>query len=108
RALASVVLAGPDYLPRADLLCQGNRASRNNVFGLLLPQAVIPAVSGPVLSTTSTQGVWGSAAGLLFSWELIDFGTRRARVDSARAAANQANEQLALTRLYVAVAKSNR
>jgi len=106
-ALASVGLARTDYLPRADVLWQGNRASRNNVFGLFLPQAVIPAVSGPVLSTTSTQGVWGSAAGLLFSWELIDFGTRRARVDSARAAANQANDQLALTRLDVAVATIN-
>jgi len=106
-ARASVGLARTDYLPRADVLWQGNRASRNNVFGLLLPQAVIPAVSGPVLSTTSTQGVWGSAAGLLFSWELIDFGTRRARVDSARAAANQANDQLALTRLDVAVATIN-
>ncbi|OLC91706.1 MAG: hypothetical protein AUH86_20225 [Acidobacteria bacterium 13_1_40CM_4_58_4] len=106
-ARAGVGLARTDYLPRADVLWQGNRASRNNVFGLLLPQAVIPAVSGPVLSTTSTQGVWGSAAGLLFSWELIDFGTRRARVDSARAAANQANDQLALTRLDVAVATIN-
>src|SRR2546428_9927510 len=62
-ARAGVGLARTDYLPRADVLWQGNRAPRNNVFGLLLPQAVIPAVSGPVLSTTSTQGVWGSAAG---------------------------------------------
>jgi outer membrane protein len=106
-ARAGVGLARTDYLPRTDMLWQGNRASRNNVFGLLLPQAVIPAVSGPVLSTTSTQGVWGSAAGLLFSWEPIDFGARRARVNSARAAANQANDQLALTRLDVAVATIN-
>jgi outer membrane protein len=106
-ARAGVSLARTDYLPRTDMLWQGNRASRNNVFGLLLPQAVIPTVSGPVLSTTPMQGVWGSAAGLLFSWEPIDFGTRRARVDSAGAVANQANDQLALTRLDVAVATIN-
>lgn len=106
-ARSGVDLARTDYLPRTDMLWQGNRASRNNIFGLLLPQSVIPSISGPVLSTTSTQGVWGSAAGLLFSWEPIDFGARRARVDSARAVQNQANSQLALTRLDVAVATVN-
>jgi outer membrane protein len=106
-ARASVGLARTDYLPRTDMLWQVNRASRNNVFGLLLPQSVIPSVSGPVLATTSTQGVWGSAEGLLFSWEPIDFGARRARLDSARAAQNQANSQLALTRLDIAVATVN-
>src|SRR5262249_38625434 len=42
-------LARTSYLPRADLLWQENRATRNNVFGLLLPQSTIPAISGPVL-----------------------------------------------------------
>lgn len=106
-ARSGVDLARTDYLPRTDLLWQGNRASRNNVFGLLLPQSVVPSISGPVLSITSARGVWGSAAGLLFSWEPIDFGTRRARVDSARAAQTQANSRLALTRLDVAVAAIN-
>lgn len=106
-ARSSVDLARTDYLPRTDMLWQGNRASRNNILGLLLPQSVIPSVSGPVLPTTSEQGTWGSAAGLLFSWEPIDIGARRARMDSARAVQNQANSQLALTRLDVAVATIN-
>ncbi|HKW64391.1 MAG TPA: TolC family protein [Candidatus Acidoferrum sp.] len=106
-ARLSVDLARTNYLPRTDMLWQGNRASRNNILGLLLPQPVIPAVSGPVFPTTSGQGVWGSAAGLLFSWEPIDFGDRRARLDSAKAAQRQANSQLALTRLDVAVATIN-
>lgn len=106
-ARSAVVLARTDYLPRADMLWQGNRASRNNILGLLLPQSVIPAVSGPVFPTTSGQGVWGNAAGLLFSWEPIDFGARRARLDSAKAAQNQANSQLALTRLDVSLATIN-
>jgi outer membrane protein TolC len=106
-ARAGVGLARTDYLPRTDMLWQGNRASRNNVFGLLLPQSVIPSVSGPVLSTTSGEGVWGSAAGLLLSWQPLDFGARRARVDSARAAQSQADSQVALTRLDVEVATIN-
>jgi outer membrane protein len=83
-ARAGVGLARTNHLPRADMLWQANRASRNNILGLLLPQSVIPAVSGPVLSTTSGQGVWGSAEGLLFSWEPLDFGARRARTPSWR------------------------
>src|SRR5215210_478429 len=39
------------YLPHLDALWQVNRASYNNVFGLLFPQSVIPPVSGPVLGT---------------------------------------------------------
>src|SRR5436309_2210003 len=54
RAQAEAVRAGIDlartaYLPRADLLWQENRATRNNVFGMLLPQSTIPPISGPVL-----------------------------------------------------------
>jgi len=73
-AKAEVNLVRTDYLPRADILWQGNRATRNNIFGLLLPQSIIPTISGPVLPGTSNQGVWGSAAGLLFSWQPFDFG----------------------------------
>src|SRR5262245_22114739 len=48
-ALADVGVARTAYLPRLDLLWQANHATRNNVFGLLLPQAVVSPVSGPVL-----------------------------------------------------------
>src|ERR1051326_1642966 len=41
------------YLPRLDFLWQENRATTNNVFGLLLPQGVVPPISGPVLGTHS-------------------------------------------------------
>ncbi len=71
-AEAGVGLARTNYLPHADALWQGNRASRNNILGLLLPNSTIPTVSGPELATTSGRGAWGSAAGLLFSWEAFD------------------------------------
>jgi hypothetical protein len=68
RAAASregVSLSRTAYLPRTDLLWQSNRATRNNIFGLLLPQSAVPPISGPVLSSTADRGVWESAAGIL-------------------------------------------
>ncbi len=105
RALASregVSLSRTTYLPRTDLLWQSNRATRNNIFGLLLPQPVVPSISGPVLSSTSDRGVWGSAAGILISWEPFDFGYRGAKVDVAKAAEGRAKAELALTKLDIA------
>jgi outer membrane protein len=97
-----VAVAQTAYLPRADLLWQVNRATRNNVFGLLLPQPVIPAVSGPVLNTDTLNGVWSSAGGLLLSWEAIDFGRRRASVDLARAESGSADARRRVTELDIA------
>jgi outer membrane protein len=37
-AAAGIRLARTAYLPRVDTVAQINRATRNNVFGLLLPQ----------------------------------------------------------------------
>lgn len=105
RAAASgegVSLSRTAYLPRTDLLWQSNRATRNNIFGLYLPQSVVPPISGPVLSSTSDRGVWGSAAGILLSWEPFDFGYRGATVDVAKAAQNRTTAELSLTKLDVA------
>ena len=84
-AQEDVGLARTAYVPRLDVLWQGNRATRNNVFGLLLPQGVVPPISGPVLGTTTYDSVWGSAAGALLSWQAVDFGVRKANVQAARA-----------------------
>ncbi len=102
-ARAGVGLARTSYLPRADLLWQSNRATRNNIFGLLLPQPVIAAISGPVLPATSGSTAWGSAGGVLFSWEPFDFGYRHAIVDVARKTETRASGEVALTQLDVAV-----
>jgi outer membrane protein TolC len=105
RALASkegISLSRTAYLPRTDLLWQSNRATRNNIFGLLLPQSVVPPISGPVLPGTSDRGVWGSAAGILVSWEPFDFGYRGANVGVAKAAQGRADAELSLTKLDVA------
>src|ERR1051326_1829199 len=95
------------YLPRLDFLWQENRATTNNVFGLLLPQGVVPPISGPVLGTHAYDSVWGSAAGVLLSWEAVDFGQRKAAVDVARAQFTSAQAQTALTELDVAAAAAD-
>src|SRR5437870_6511957 len=96
------------YLPRLDVMWQENRATTNNIFGLLLPQSVVPSISGPVLGTRSLgDSVWGSAAGVLLSWEALDFGQRKASVDVARAQTSLAKNQTALTELDVASAAAD-
>lgn len=106
-AQAGIGLAQTDYLPRTDVLWQTNRATDNNVTGLLLPQSVIAPISGPVTVSPSNRSAWGSAAGLLFSWEPVDFGYRGAKVDAARAVRKRATAEASLTRLDVAVAAVN-
>ena len=89
-AQAGVGVARTSYLPRTDVLWQINRATDNNITGLTIPNSVIAPITGPVPLSTSNQSAWGSAGGLLFAWEPLDFGYRGARVDAARAAQNRA------------------
>jgi outer membrane protein len=98
---AGVSVARATYLPRLDSLWQSNRATANNIFGQVLPQSVIPAMSGPVLPSPSAESVWGSAGGALFSWEPLDFGLRKATLAGAEAAVTEARAGEALTRLEV-------
>ena len=98
---ANVSVAKSAYLPRLDALWQTNRATANNIFGQLLPQSVVPAISGPVLLSASSDTVWGSAAGGLFSWEPFDFGLRGATVHEAEAGVVRARAEEGLTRLAV-------
>jgi outer membrane protein TolC len=100
---AGVDLARTAYLPRLDSSLQINRATRNNVAGLLLPGTTIPAISGPASDTSSASSIWGSAGGLLLSWEAFDFGLRGASVDLARTLVTRANAAAELTRLDVGV-----
>jgi outer membrane protein TolC len=101
---AGVSLAKSSYWPRLDSLWQSNRGTTNNIFGQLLPQSVIPAMSGPVLDTASGRSAWGSATGALLSWEPFDFGLREAGVATAEAALTHARAEEAVTRLDVQTA----
>lgn len=106
-AAARINLARTSYLPRADFIGQVNRATHNNVFGLVLPQSVIPTISGPVLGTNSLNNVWGTATGALVSWEPFDFGLRGANVAAAQANRDRALAEAGLTKLQVATAAAD-
>lgn len=101
---ANVDVAKSSYLPRFDAFWQTNRATANNTFGLLLPQAVMPSMSGPVLSSPSSDSVWGSALGGLLTWEPFDFGLRASSVQEAEAGARRARADEGVTRLGVQTA----
>jgi outer membrane protein len=106
-AAAEIQLARTAYLPRIDTLALVNRATRNNVFGMLLPQTVIPSMSGPVVGSNNLGTVWGSAVGALVSWEPFDFGLRQANVAAASAARKQSEAEVRRTQFEVAVATAD-
>jgi outer membrane protein TolC len=106
-AAAGIRLARTAYLPHADALAQINRATRNNIFGLLLPQSTIPSISGPVLGTNNLETTWGTAVGVLVSWEPFDFGLRRANVAVASALEAESGAALKRTQYEVAVATAD-
>jgi outer membrane protein TolC len=104
---AGVDLARTAYLPRIDTTFQLNRATRNNVTGLLLPGAPVPPISGPVSDVTSLAGIWGGAGALVMTWEAFDFGLRSATVDVARAHVTRARTGAALTRLEIGISTAD-
>ncbi len=101
-AAANIELSRTALQPKVDFIWEQNFASRNNVFGLLLPQSTIPAISGPALGTGGFASVFGSATGVLVSWEPYDFGLREANINLARSINHQAAAQITVTKFEVA------
>ncbi|MBM3724296.1 MAG: TolC family protein [Acidobacteria bacterium] len=101
-AAAAIRLARTAFLPQADAIAQLNRATHNNVYGMILPQSILPSIPGPAFHTNSGSNVWGSAAGFTVSWEPFDFGLRQSQVDAAEAARKREEAALDRTRLDVA------
>jgi len=106
-AAASVNLARTAFLPRVDGIAQVNRATANNVFGLLLPNSLIPPISGPQIDGDAVRNAFGAAVGVLVSWEPFDFGRRQAEVDISSAARARAEAAVARTKLDVAAAAAD-
>jgi outer membrane protein len=100
-AQGAVAVARTAYLPRTDVLWQTNRATANNVYGLLLPQGVVPPISGPVIAPDVSRSAWSSAGGALLSWQPFDFGARAAKVNGAQQGSEAARQATALTTLEV-------
>jgi outer membrane protein len=104
---AGVDLARTAYLPRVETTFQINRATRNNVAGLLLPGTPIPPISGPVSDATSLSSIWGGAGAVVMTWEAFDFGLRGANVGIASAQVSRARAGAQLTRLEVGISSAD-
>ncbi|HWQ53981.1 MAG TPA: TolC family protein [Bryobacteraceae bacterium] len=101
-AAAAIQLARTAYLPRLQAVAGINRATRNNVLGLLLPSQVLAPISGPVLGTNGLGNAWGSTVGVLVNWEPFDFGLRQANIAVAQAGRARAEAAVGRTRHEVA------
>ncbi len=101
-AAAGIQLARLTYWPKVDAIAQVNRATRNNIYGMLLPQQVLAPISGPPNPNNTGTNVWGSAVGFLVSWEPFDFGLRQATVGVNEVALRRAQAALRRTRFEVA------
>jgi outer membrane protein TolC len=97
-AAGGVLQARLAYRPRGEFLAQVNRGTRNNVFGMLMPNSVVAPISGPPLATNAGTNVWGSATGLAVHWEPFDLGQRAAHLTTADAGRIRAERALARTR----------
>lgn len=104
---AAVNLARTAFLPRVDATAQVNRATANNVFGLLFPNTVIPPISGPQIDGDQSRNVFGAAIGLLVSWEPFDFGRRQAEVDAAAVGKARAESSIARAKLDAGAAAAD-
>ena len=106
-AQGGVHLAKAAYFPRADMRLGVNRATRNNVFGLIFPNSVIAGISGPVQEESTITSVFGTSAGVLLSYEPFDLGLRRANVRAAEAVTARAEAGHAVTEYEVSLATAD-
>jgi outer membrane protein TolC len=72
------------YRPSLDAAYQLDYATFNNITGMAYPQYLVP-ISGPPSSGNAYEGVFGSAASLVFNWQAVTFGQRDAQAGAAAA-----------------------
>ena len=99
-ARASIGLARTAYLPRVDMLWQGNRATTNKPNMTYIPEGIVPVPNPPARPTTGRSD-WNSLAGVLFAWQPFDFGVRHGEVRAAGFQYESAQHATALSRLDV-------
>jgi outer membrane protein len=95
RSKSNVSLARLAYLPQLNVNLQANYSSLNNIYGLFYPQNVVLPISGPVSTGNRYSGVFGSAAGILMTWEPYTFGKRHADLKEAHSEQKVAEAELA-------------
>ncbi|HTM91584.1 MAG TPA: TolC family protein, partial [Flavisolibacter sp.] len=83
------------FKPQLQAAYQLNYATYNNVTGMVFPSFITP-ISGPLATTNTYNGVFGSAAALLAKWDVATFGYEKSLLQQANTQVNlsKANEQL--------------
>lgn len=99
---SEIRVAKDAYLPYASFHAQVNRATRNNVLGMLMPNQTITPITGLAFTGETGQSAFGTAVGFLVRWEAYDFGTRRARIQAADAKRTESSARLDLVRYELA------
>jgi outer membrane protein len=101
-----VGLTATNYLPLLDAVAQGERETRNSVYGVLMPQfpTILTGTMGTVYTPPSDATLWASGLGELLAWEPFTFGYRRAELRAARTTVSRTSAQVTLTQLGVAAA----
>jgi outer membrane protein len=104
-ARAQIGLTRTSYLPLLYGVAQGERETRNSVYGVLMPQfpTILTGTQGTVF-TPSNATFWTSGVGELLAWEPFTFGYRRSELRAASATARRTASQVTLTQLGVATA----
>jgi outer membrane protein len=80
----NINLAKNTLVPNLTAAYQAGYATDNNISGMSYPGLLLP-ISGPVLATSSTNLVPGTAVSGLLDWTPLTFGQRTAAVEKASA-----------------------
>jgi len=89
------------YLPLMGMNDQVNMGSANSISGGYLPISPVPSVSGGIRSGNNAQPVTGNLAVLYSSYELYNFGLKKAKINTANAAVNIEKAGLEQDRYYL-------
>ncbi|MCW5966754.1 MAG: TolC family protein [Bryobacterales bacterium] len=101
-AESDIRVARDAYLPHASFHAELNRATRNNVLGMMMPNQTITPINGFALSGESWQSAFGTSIGMFVRWEAYDFGARRAKIVAAEAKQAESSAKLELVRYELA------
>jgi outer membrane protein len=83
-AQKGISISQSTFIPTLDASYQVNRATYNNITGMVYPQYIIP-ISGPPSTGNNMTGVYGTAASLVLNWQPITFGQRKSQIEYSKA-----------------------
>ncbi len=96
-----------EYLPDSLFQWQQIMSSHNKLTQVFFGSPVFPAISGPATNSTSMEPVFFTSGGFSIDWAPLDFGLHKARINFAKALAEQTVKQFASTSLDIGLTAAN-